>query len=200
MNSPQLSRRNMLKLMGASLALSACAPAAPSASAPAAAGGSEAAAPNAAADTVVLMYNTNEISQEELAAFTDEYGYAVEFLETDLTKLFASLAAGNPVDCFRIYGTNTPALAARGIPLDLTDYFNSSTIVPVDDLLPVNDLYLVEGKRYGMVKDWSPDFSVFVNKKLWGEAGVEIPEATEPLHYTEWREQNRGRSYPCLWH
>ncbi len=190
MNSPHLSRRNMLKLMGASLALSACAPApaAPSASAPAAAGGSEAAAPNAEAATVVLMYNTNEISQEELAAFTDEYGYAVEFLETDLTKLFASLAAGNPVDCFRIYGTNTPALAARGIPLDLTDYFNSSTIVPVDDLLPVNDLYLVEGKRYGMVKDWSPDFSIFINKKLWGEAGVEIPEATEPLHYTEWRE------------
>jgi multiple sugar transport system substrate-binding protein len=175
--------------MGVGLALSACAPAAaPSAQAPAASSGAEGAAPNAEAATVVLMYNSGEISTEELDAFTAEYGYKVEFIETDLTKLFASLAAGNPVDCFRIYGTNTPALVARGIPLDLTEYFNNSTIVPVDQLLPVNDLYLVEGKRYGMVKDWSPDYSIFVNKKLWGEAGVEVPAPTQPLHYTEWRE------------
>lgn len=193
MKSPVLNRRHLLKWMGASgatLALAACAPApaaAPAAAEPAA-GSGEAAAPAAEGTTVVLMYNSGEISQEELAAFTDEYGYPVEFIETDLTKLFASLAAGNPVDCFRIYGTNTPALAARGIPLDLTDYFANSTIVPVDELLPVNDLFVVEGKRYGMVKDWSPDYSIFVNKKLWGEAGVEVPDPTEPLHYSQWRE------------
>jgi multiple sugar transport system substrate-binding protein len=183
-----LSRRNLLKLMGVSLALSACAPApaAPAAGGEAASG--SAAAPSQAAETVVLMYNTNEISQEELAAFTAEYGIEVEFIETDLTKLFASLAAGNPVDCFRIYGTNTPALAARGIPLDLSDYFANSTIVALDDLLPVNDLYVAEGKRYGMVKDWSPDFSIFANTKLWGEMGVDVPDPTEPMHYTQWRE------------
>ena len=186
--SPHLSRRQMLKLMGVSLALSACAPSpAPSADAPAA-GNGEAASPDAAAATVVLMYNSGEISTEELDEFTAEYGHEVEFMETDLTKLFASLAAGNPIDCFRIYGTNSPALVARSIPLDLTDYFSNSSLVAVDELLPVNDLFVVDGKRYGMVKDWSPDYSIYVNKKLWGEAGVEIPEATQSLHYTEWRE------------
>lgn len=185
MSSLRMSRRNMLKLMGAGLALSACSPAPTGSGAPADSGSS---APSSEQDTVVLMYNTNEITQEELAQFTEEYGYAVEFIETDLTKLFASLAAGNPVDCFRIYGTNTPALVARGIPLDLSDYFATSEIVPVDQLLPVNDLYVVEGGRYGMVKDWSPDFSIFVNKKLWAEMGVEVPDPREPLHYSEWRE------------
>src|SRR5690606_651946 len=109
MSSPQsthLSRRDMLKIMGVGLALSACAPApAPSADAPAASSG-EAAAPSAEATTVVLMYNSGEISVEELDQFTIDYGHEVEFMETDLTKLFASLAAGNPIDCFRIYGTN----------------------------------------------------------------------------------------------
>jgi len=178
----------MLKLMGVGLALTACAPApAPSGAAPAASGG-EAASPAAEATTVSLMYNSGEISKEELAAFTKEYGHPVDFMETDLTKLFASLAAGNAIDCFRIYGTNSPALVARGIPLDLTDYFSNSKKVTVDQLLPVNDLFVVNGKRYGMVKDWSPDYSIFVNKKLWGEAGVEIPDATESLPYTKWRE------------
>lgn len=182
--SSTISRRTMLKLLGAGMVVSACAPA-PAAPAP---GGAAEPAPASAATNVVLMYNTNEISEAELAEFTENYGHTVEFIETDMTKLFASLAAGQPVDCFRIQGTNTPSLVARGVPLNLTSYFESSTITPISELLPVNDLYMVEGNRYGMVKDWSPDYSIFINTRLWGEAGVTVPDPTEPLHYSQWRD------------
>ncbi len=189
--SRSLSRRDLLKLMGTttggSLLLAACSTAAPAAPA---SGNVDAGDANTgtAAETVVLMYNANEISEDEMAQFEESYGYDIEFVETDLTKLYANLAAGTPVDCFRIYGTNTPALALRGIPLDLTEYFNTSEIVPTADLLPVNDLYVADGKRYGMVKDWSPDYSVFANTALWEEAGVSLPDATEPLSYQQWRD------------
>jgi len=51
----------------------------------------------------------------------------------------------------------------------------------------VNDLYVVNGRRYGMVKDWSPDVSIFANKKLWDEAGVTLPAAAKSLSLQEWR-------------
>ena len=148
--SRSLSRRAMLKLMGTTggaLLLAACAPTETGDPAAPASGNVDAGDPGTgtAGETVVLMYNANEISEPELAQFEETYGYDIEFIETDITKLFASLAAGTPIDCFRIYGTNTPALALRGIPLDLTEYFNTSEIVPTADLLPVNDLYVVEG-------------------------------------------------------
>jgi multiple sugar transport system substrate-binding protein len=189
--SPQkLSRRDLLKIMGVStggLILAACAPAAAPADAPAQTGaGSAPASPEAT--TVALMYNANEISEAEMAQFEEQYGYNIEFTETDMTKLFASLAAGTPIDCFRIQGIEIPSFALRGIPLDLSEYFAASEIVPVEELVPANDFYLVEGRRYGMVKDWSPDYSIWINKSLWEEMGVPIPDATESMHYTDWRE------------
>ncbi len=189
MSTPKLSRRDLLKLMGTAtggLLLAACAPA--PGTAPAAGDSGAVSAPSSERTVVSLMYNANEISEDEMAQFEETYNYDIEFTETDLTKLFASLAAGTPIDCFRIYGTNTPALALRNIPLDLTEYFATSEFVPTADLLPVNDLYVVDGKRYGMVKDWSPDYSIFINKSLWEEAGVSIPDPTQPINYTEWRD------------
>ncbi|MBN1402752.1 MAG: extracellular solute-binding protein, partial [Anaerolineae bacterium] len=139
--------------------------------------------------TIVVMYQRNEFSEAEQAIFEEKYApYKVEYLDNDLTKLMAMLAAGNPVDFFRIYGVNTPAYVTRRIARDLTDYFETSTKVPVSDLMPVNDIFMYQGRRYGMVKDWSPDFSIFVNKKLFGEAGVAIPSDEEPTPYQTWRE------------
>lgn len=190
MSPHKLSRRDLLKLMGTAtggLVLAACAPAAPTADAPAA-GGSADQSPSAQATTVVLMYNANEVSEAEIASFQEQYGYEVEFIETDMTKFYASLAAGTPIDCFRIQGVEIPALVLRNIPLDLSERFATSEVVPLDELVPANDFYLVDGKRYGMVKDWSPDYSIWVNKSIWEEMGVPVPDPTQSMHYSEWRD------------
>jgi len=137
---------------------------------------------------VVLMYNANEISDDEIKLFNEKYApYEMERIDTDLVKLYSMLAAGTPVDVFRIYGTYVPGYVLKRVAKDITDYFDVSTIVKPSDLLPVNDLYVVNGRRYGMVKDWSPDVSIFANKALWDEAGVSLPAADKPLSLQEWR-------------
>ena len=195
MLSHKLSRRDLLKLMGTAtggLLLAACVPAAPAV--PAATQSTEAPAASAAespseqATTVVLMYNANEISEAEMASFVDQYSYEIEFIETDMTKFFASLAAGTAIDCFRVQGIEIPSFVLRNIPLDLSDRFAMSAVVPLEELVPANDFYLVDGKRYGMVKDWSPDYSIWVNKSIWEEMGVPVPDPTVSMNYTEWRD------------
>ncbi len=145
------------------------------------------AAPREAAE-VILMYQTNEISDDELAIFNEKYApYKVTRIDVDFTKLYAMLAASEPVDVVRVLGTFIPRFVIQRICKDLTDYFDISTVVKPDDLLPANDLYLVNGRRYGMVKDWSPDASIWINKKLWEEAGVELPDPKTPVTLQEWR-------------
>ncbi len=144
-------------------------------------------APRKAAD-IILMYQTNEISDDELKLFNEKYApYKVTRIDVDFTKLFAMLAAGDPVDMVRVYGTYIPRYVIQRVCKDLTDYFDISTVVKPDDLMPVNGLYVVNGRRYGMVKDWSPDVSIWVNKKIWGEAGVQVPDPKKPLSLQEWR-------------
>ena len=137
---------------------------------------------------VILMYNANEISDNEIKLFNEKYApYVLKRIDTDLVKLFAMLAAGDAVDMFRLYGTFVPTYVMRRVAKDLTDYFDISTVVKPSDLLPVNDLFVVKGRRYGMVKDWSPDVSIWINKKIWGEMGVPLPDPTKPMSLQDWR-------------
>lgn len=200
-----ISRRDLLKagaLATASTILVACAPAVPEAvSQPTEEAKPEAKPtpteeakpasepPQKAAYNVVFMYNASEISEDLIAAFNKEYApYSAERIEVDLVKLFSMLAAGSQIDGVRLYGTYMPAYVAKKAAIDLTSYFDQSQITKVDDLLPVNDLFVVNGKRYGMVKDWSPDFSIWINKKLWAEAGVDVPtEYSKPIAYQDFR-------------
>ncbi|MCJ7548740.1 MAG: extracellular solute-binding protein, partial [Anaerolineae bacterium] len=186
----KLSRRDVLKMMGLTTAgvfLAACG--APATEAPPAeeeAPSDE--APTQAAAHVIMMYNLNELADEEVAQFNEKYApIELERIETDLVKLFSMLAAGQQVDAVRLYGTFLPSYVSKGVCLDLTDYFNSSDILPSDDLLPVNDLYLWQGKRYGLVKDWSPDYAIFANKSIWEEMGVALPDPLEDVSYEQWR-------------
>ena len=88
----------------------------------------------------------------------------------------------------RLQGIATQPIVRRRLAQDLTAFFESSSIMPPDELLPVNDLFVVNGRRYGMVKDWSPDYSIFINKSLWDEVGVRIPAPLDAVSYQEWRE------------
>lgn len=188
----KLSRRDVLKMMGLATAgafLAACG--APATEAPAVEdeGAPVEEAPAQEAAKVIMMYNLNELSDDEVAQFNEKYApIELERIDTDLVKLFSMLAAGQQVDAVRLYGTYMPSYVSKGVALDLTSYFEASEVIPPDDLLPVNDLFLVDGKRYGLVKDWSPDYAIFANKSIWDEMGVALPDPMEDVSYEQWRE------------
>jgi multiple sugar transport system substrate-binding protein len=62
-------------------------------------------------------------------------------------------------------------------------------------LAPANNYYrssggaldIGSGDVYGMVKDWSPDLTVWANLDLIEEAGLPVPSFTEPMSYEEVR-------------
>lgn len=191
MLNKKLSRRDVLKLMGLATAgafMAACGTPAPTEE-PKVEETTDT-MPEQMASHVIMMYNSNELSDDEVAQFNVKYApYTLERIDTDLVKLFSMLAAGQQVDCVRLYGTYMPSYVSKGVCLDLTSYYKSSDITAEDDLLSVNDYFLVKGKRYGMVKDWSPDYAIFINKSIWEEMGVPLPDSpTADISYQEWRD------------
>ncbi len=137
---------------------------------------------------VIMMYNTGELTDDQISLFNSKYApYKLTRIDPDTTKLAAMLAAGDPIDVVRTFGTFIPRYVIQRLCKDLTDYFALSTVLKEDDILPVNSTYVVNKRRYGMIKDWSPDFNIWANKKLWREAGVDMPEPTKPMPWPEWR-------------
>lgn len=206
MTTNKLSRRAFLKLSGIATAgavLASCAPAPTAAPTDAAAVNTKAPAPTDAAPTVaaaltgnvVFMHKRSEFAEaDELAFEAENPGITVELVEFDAQKFFAMLAAGTPLDLYRTQGPSVPQLLARKIPADLTAYFQASKLVNIDDLADVNKLYFAkspteigEGSVYGMCKDWSPDFSLWVNDGLFEAAGVEPMDDTKIYTWDEVR-------------
>jgi len=201
----RLTRREMLKLsgaLGAGSLLAACAPATTPAptSAPVP---TEAGAPTEAPTTVptaapvqgnvVVMYRRGELSEAEEAQFeTDNPGITMDVLQDDFTRFFAMYAAGSPPDLLRVQAPSIPQFLARKILYDLTPYFDVSTVLKPDDLGPANNYYRANspleigtGKLYGMPKDWSPDFSIWIYKPAFEAAGIDAPSDETPLTYDE---------------
>ena len=139
--------------------------------------------------TIVLMYHDHNFTPDERKLFEEKYPpYKIDFIPTDLTKMMAMFASGQQLDVFREQGVNCPALVMKRLPLDLTDYFEVSEVLKADDIIPVNDYYVVHGRRYGMVKDWSFDFNTWIRKDFLEEAGIPVPGLTESVNLTTWRE------------
>jgi multiple sugar transport system substrate-binding protein len=154
--------------------------------APAAAAATSAPAATTGGTKLTVMYQQNELSDDEVKQFMSENpGITVERIDSDATKFKAMLTAGTPPDLFRTQGPQVPNLVERKIVRDLNDYFQSSGVLKIEDLAPANSLYVYKGGRYGMVKDWSPDFNLFVSKPAFEEAGLPLPSATEPLRYSD---------------
>lgn len=144
--------------------------------------------------TLTLMQNKGEFSDEELKQFTDANpGITVERLDQDNTRLKAMLAAGSPPDMIRSGGGQVPPLILQNALLDLTPYMEQSSLIKIDDLAPAVGYFrwdgteLGKGGIYAMHKDWSPDFSLFVNSAAFEEAGVALPSTTEALKYQDIR-------------
>ena len=146
----------------------------------------------AAAEVSMMMFG-GELSDDEIKQYnTDHAPTKLSRLDPDQVRYYAMLAAGNPPDMYRIQAPEVPSLLARGIPLDLTPYFEVSKYLKIDDLAAANNFYkgdspldIGKGKIWGMVKDWSPDCTIWVNKLIFQNAGVPIPSDTKPMTYEE---------------
>ena len=184
--STQLSRRHLLKLMGVGLAISACAPAGAPADQQAAPTGEGAAAPANDTTELVMMYHATEIPDPLIEQFNADYAPVhLTRVDVDPTRFYAMFAAGEAPDLVRSMAPDIPQMLGRGMLLNLDSYFETSDVLKVDDMLPVNNYYragdplsIGDGPLYGMVKDWAPDGFIWVNEAVFEEAGVDVPDLT----------------------
>jgi len=181
--TPRATRRQVLIGAGALVAASAAAPilAACQASTPKTGGSGK----------VVVMTDPNEFSDDDRKILEDATKLKIEVVKSDLTTLYAMWAAGNPPDVFRVQAAGLPQYISRKMVKNLQPYFANSKFLKLDDLAPANNFYRSDGKTvgkgdlYGMVKDWSPDFTLFAYAKAFDDAGVKVPSDTTPLTYDE---------------
>ena len=143
--------------------------------------------------TVTVMHFLHEFTEDMAKAFmADHPDIKVELVAADQTRFYAMYAAGTPPDIYRCQAPFIPLALARKLIYDLTPYFQASTVLKLDDLMPANNYYkakspleIGDGPIYGMCKDFSPDFTVFANKKLFEGAGLPFPDDTKALTYQE---------------
>lgn len=146
-------------------------------------------------ETVTLMVKPDDLTPELVQQALKDTGITIRRVDFDITKLIAMLTSGNPPDLVRGVGAVEAAyFAARGVMEELDPYFAKSSVLRVDDLDPVNDLWRYDGKvqgkgpRYGMAKDFSQDSMFWYNTSAFDKKGVEYPAETEPVAYEEWLE------------
>ncbi|MEU0068358.1 extracellular solute-binding protein [Streptomyces sp. NPDC006332] len=147
-------------------------------------------------ESITVMAKLDDIAPELIQQAQKELGIRITLVQDDITRLIAMLTSGNPPDLVRGVGAlDAPFYAARGVAEDLDPYFAKSTVLRVEDLDPVNDLWrydgAVQGKgpRYGMAKDFSQDAMYWYNTAQFDRAGVDYPAETEPITYEEWLEK-----------
>jgi multiple sugar transport system substrate-binding protein len=146
----------------------------------------------AGATTVTLMTNNGEITNADIAAFQDKNpNINIQWIVTDGPRFQAMLAAGTPPDLFRVQAPLVPQFAKRHQIKNLDTYFAQSDLIHPGDLTPANNYYKFDGKtvgkgaRYGMVKDWSPDLTVFVRTDILKSLKIEIPGPTDAWTYDD---------------
>jgi multiple sugar transport system substrate-binding protein len=139
---------------------------------------------------VVVM--GKELSAADVASFqADHPNITIQLLDVDAARFQAMMAAGQPPDIWRTQAPLVPQWAARGQLLNLDSYFSGSDLIHPADLTPANDYYRYRngrigvGPRYGMVKDWSPDETVWINTNLFRRTGIEVPGPTDKWTYDD---------------
>jgi multiple sugar transport system substrate-binding protein len=190
-----VSRRELLKLSGcvaAGTLLAGCT--APEEPAKEDEGIIESSETKSVSGNVLVLHSLSEFTFDHINNFQDENpGITIEIANsTSAGALFTMYAAGTPPDICRLQAPTFPALLARGLILDLTPYIEASELIDISDLAPANDYYKADspfeigmGKIYGMVKDFSPDFTIFANAALFEDAGLGTPDDTKVLTYDE---------------
>ena len=148
-----------------------------------------------ASGKVVIMHKRAELSEAEQAQFEKANPtIKMELIEIpgDNTRFYAMYAAGAPPDLLRTQAPAIPNYLARKMLKDLSPFFEISSVLKPADLAAPNNYYRATsptsvgtGSYYGMCKDWSPDFTLFLNKKVFADAGVTVPDDTKSLTYDD---------------
>jgi multiple sugar transport system substrate-binding protein len=185
---PMLSRRRFLTTTAAGAAT--VAGAAPLVAARTA--GRALASPARATTTLTVMYVSGELTPAYIKQFEQmNPDIKIRFLNDDSTTFNSMLAAGRPPDVYRSSGFGSASFNIQDVNVNLEPYLARSTVLKESDLAPVNDLYRWDGKQqgkgplYGLVKDWSLDFTIWYNKKLLQAAGFKGPGENESLSFDE---------------
>ncbi|MFO7634099.1 MAG: extracellular solute-binding protein [Caldilinea sp.] len=175
-----LTRRQMLKAMGAGatlLALAGCAPAVAPGSAPQ----EGVAAPSAEKTTIrIASWDSTAaepIEEEVIAAFNEQYPdieVKMEFNPDAYNdKLLTSMAGGTGADIFLWW--NFPGLVAQNGIEDLTPYVEGPNGLDLSIYFKeVLDYNRVGPGLYGLPKDFTPR-AYYFNRKLFDEAGIPYP-------------------------
>lgn len=135
---------------------------------------------------LVVMTTHRELTSEEVAAFqNDNPDIRLKVVE-NIPQLFElGVATGDMPDLFRVEARQIPALVKDGLLLDITDALTKSKRIAFDDIHKNANYFLVRGRYYGLPKDWSLDFSLYIYNQAFKEAGLPIPSTTEPMTYAE---------------
>jgi multiple sugar transport system substrate-binding protein len=143
--------------------------------------------------TLTVMSSGTELgSDADIKAAEKALGFKLNIVKYDLTRLTAMLSSGQAPDMVRGIGAmDAPYLAAHKIAQELDSYFAKSSVLKVDDLDPVTDVWRFDGTkqgagpRYGMAKDYSQDYMLWYNTTLFDAAKVPYPSDTTPMTYDE---------------
>ncbi|WP_046734235.1 ABC transporter substrate-binding protein [Streptomyces humi] len=149
-------------------------------------------------ETVTMMVKAGDLTPDLVAQAKKETGITIKQVDYDITKLIAMLTSGDPPDLVRGVGAVDAAyFAARDVMQELDTYFAGSSVLRLDDLDPVNDLWRYDGRsqgkgpRYGMAKDFSQDSMFWFDTAAFDKKGVGYPSETEPVTFDEWLDNAR---------
>jgi multiple sugar transport system substrate-binding protein len=189
----RLSRRDFLRLSAmaaAGVALAGCRQA-PATEAVMTGAEPVADPPTAAPAQLVWMSGDLEVLEQLDPFYEENPEITVEIIEDEATRFRAMLAAGEPPDMWYTSGRQIPHSVKRGILLEIDAFIEADDVITEDNLLPVHSwmqydgMKIGQGKTYGLIKDWSPDYSGWVDPLIFEEAGVPVPSEIESLKYSD---------------
>lgn len=183
MTQPRLHRRALgaLAIAGAvALTASAC-----SAGNGGAAPAQEYAAPDSDLEATITygLWDQNQVPaiEENIAAFNEQYpnitvNVSVTPFSEYWTKLQTQASSDTLPDVFWMNGPNIQLYALNGKIEPITGAVDAGDIDPAAYPESLVDLYTVDDVSYGVPKDFDT-IGVWINKELFEQAGVAIPEA-----------------------
>lgn len=192
----KLSKALFALMLAFLVALTACSSNQGSSS-PASSGGDKANDSDPVTLTYFLWGNDNEIqlTNSIIAKFNEKYPNIKIEIERSTGDYFQTLktkfAGKNEPDIFLMEPGEVGSFLKDGLLANLSEYLKSSSAFKDSDLWPVNDIYKYDGQKmgsgplYAIIKDWSPDYMMVYNKKLFDQAGIAYPDPNTPMTWDE---------------
>lgn len=149
--------------------------------------GAALAAPAAFASDIYVVGGTDGFNdKDDLAQWAQLHpDIHVHIIDGGLDKAITMIAGGTPPDLIRIESKDIPGYVHQGLLADIDPYIKSSAAIRADDLVAVNNLYVIDGKRYAINKDWSADLTLFYNKARFADAGIANLSTETPASYDQ---------------